>query len=111
VDQPLAYFITFRTYGTWLHGDDRGWVDRSHHAYGQPYEDPNPALERFEHSLLAHPPVKLTQAQRVRCECAIRETCGHRGWALHALNVRTNHVHVVVHAPQEPERVMEALKA
>jgi hypothetical protein len=23
---PLAYFITLRTYGTWLHGDDRGTV-------------------------------------------------------------------------------------
>jgi hypothetical protein len=21
---PLAYFITFTTYGTWLHGDPRG---------------------------------------------------------------------------------------
>ena len=23
-----AYLITFRCYGTWLHGDDRGSVDR-----------------------------------------------------------------------------------
>ena len=23
---PLAYLITFRCYGTWLHGDARGWV-------------------------------------------------------------------------------------
>ncbi|HEV8590779.1 MAG TPA: hypothetical protein VGQ55_01645 [Pyrinomonadaceae bacterium] len=27
-DVPLAYLITFRTYGTWLHGDRRGSVDR-----------------------------------------------------------------------------------
>jgi hypothetical protein len=25
---PLAYLITFRCYGTWLHGDERGSVDR-----------------------------------------------------------------------------------
>lgn len=25
---PLAYLITFRTYGTWLHGDDRYSMDR-----------------------------------------------------------------------------------
>jgi len=25
---PLAYLITFRSYGTWLHGDERGSVDR-----------------------------------------------------------------------------------
>ena len=23
-NKPLAYFITFTTYGTWLHGDSRG---------------------------------------------------------------------------------------
>jgi hypothetical protein len=27
---PLAYLITFRCYGTWLHGDSRGSVDRFH---------------------------------------------------------------------------------
>jgi hypothetical protein len=25
---PLAYLITIRTYGTWLHGDEKGSVDR-----------------------------------------------------------------------------------
>jgi hypothetical protein len=24
----LGFLITFRTYGTWLHGEDRGSVDR-----------------------------------------------------------------------------------
>ena len=27
---PLAHLSTFRSYGTWLHGDKRGSVDRSH---------------------------------------------------------------------------------
>ena len=27
-DTPLAYFISFRIYGTWLRGDKRGSVDR-----------------------------------------------------------------------------------
>jgi hypothetical protein len=26
---PTAYFITFHTYGTWLHGDERGSTDHS----------------------------------------------------------------------------------
>ena len=25
---PLAYLITIRSYGTWLHGDERGSMDR-----------------------------------------------------------------------------------
>ena len=26
---PLAYLITWTTYGTWLHGDDRGSFDHN----------------------------------------------------------------------------------
>ena len=25
-DHPLAYFLTWPTYGTWLPGDERGWT-------------------------------------------------------------------------------------
>jgi hypothetical protein len=39
---PLAYFIMFRSYGTWLHGDSRGSVDRLHNTYGTPRLPPNP---------------------------------------------------------------------
>ncbi|MGH9840991.1 MAG: hypothetical protein ACREEM_19730 [Blastocatellia bacterium] len=34
---PLAYLITFRCYGTWLHGDERGSVDRDHNIYRTPF--------------------------------------------------------------------------
>jgi len=33
---PLAVFFTFRTYGTWLHGDERGSIDRNNNLYGVP---------------------------------------------------------------------------
>jgi hypothetical protein len=32
---PVGYLITFRSYGTWLHGRE-GSVDRFHNAYGRP---------------------------------------------------------------------------
>ncbi|MDX6500593.1 MAG: hypothetical protein QOG23_3853 [Blastocatellia bacterium] len=32
---PFGYLITFRSYGTWLHGQS-GSVDRFHNAYGTP---------------------------------------------------------------------------
>jgi hypothetical protein len=35
-DIPLANLITFRCYGTWLHGDQRGSIDRFHNAYKSP---------------------------------------------------------------------------
>jgi hypothetical protein len=34
---PLAYLITIRSYGTWLHGDERGSMDRrEYNQYGDP---------------------------------------------------------------------------
>jgi hypothetical protein len=32
-DTPLAYLFTFRCHGTWLHGDERGAVDRFHNHF------------------------------------------------------------------------------
>jgi hypothetical protein len=34
--RPIAYHITFGTYGTRLHGDPRGTVDRSMNRPGDP---------------------------------------------------------------------------
>jgi REP element-mobilizing transposase RayT len=34
-----------------------------------------------------------------------------RDWQLYAVNARTNHVHVVISAPDRPEFVMTAVKA
>jgi hypothetical protein len=31
-----AYLLTLRAYGTWLHGDARGSVDKEHNAYKDP---------------------------------------------------------------------------
>jgi REP element-mobilizing transposase RayT len=42
---------------------------------------------------------------------AIRDHCDFRGWELHAVNVLSNHVHVVVTADRSPEEVMNQLKA
>jgi REP element-mobilizing transposase RayT len=42
----------------------------------------------------------------------IRKHCAVRGWPLHAVNARTNHVHVVVSAVgHQPETVRDQFKA
>jgi hypothetical protein len=28
MSKPLAYFISWTTYGSWLPGDERGWVEK-----------------------------------------------------------------------------------
>ena len=95
---PIAYLITFRAYGTWLHGDARGAVDRHENTYGAPLICPNPQWESHNRQALTREPVTLGDERRRAVRDAIRETCKFRGWALFAVNVRTNHVHAVVSA-------------
>ena len=108
---PRAYLITFRCYGTWLHGDERGSVDRFHNRYGVPFLPHHEGRRQYEQKLLKHPPVELDAARRSAVEAAIRETCEKRGWLLRAINVRTNHVHTVVTTGCKPEPVLIAFKA
>jgi REP element-mobilizing transposase RayT len=108
---PLAYFISFRCYGTWLHGDERGSVDHSHNTYGTPMLMPDEKRRREMRSRMKRDPVELTATRRAAVEEAVRETCDKRKWVLKAINVRTNHVHCVVTAIGKPEPVMNAFKA
>jgi hypothetical protein len=111
VNPPLGYFITFRTYASWLHGDERGSVDRTHNRFGTPMLSPYRGREAFDQRERAAAPFELGGVQIGIVDGAIRAVVVHRGWTLHALNVRTNHAHVVVTASQTPERVMNTLKS
>ena len=108
---PLAIFITFRTYGSWLHGDPRGSVDRFHNRYGSPRLPPNKLRQNFERNLLKRPPVQLNRRQREAAKEGIKEICEKRNWGLWAVNVRTNHVHVVVTVDCDSKKARAALKA
>lgn len=106
----FGYLITFRGYGTWLHGK-QGSVDRSHNAYGTPKLPADDSRHRHNRSALAQPPVKLVARLRGLVEQAVRETCEIRKWSFWAVNARTNHIHAVVTANCKPERVLSAFKA
>ena len=108
---PLAYLITFRCYGTWLHGDDRGSMDRRHNIYGTPKIASNPRLERSDSKQRKQSPVILGARQRKVVETAVREACDYREYVLRAINVRTNHAHTVVTAMLKPEPVLSAFKS
>ncbi|MBI1748258.1 MAG: hypothetical protein HYR55_17000 [Acidobacteria bacterium] len=108
---PLACLITFRCYGTWLHGDARGSVDRYHNQHAAPLLPPHKPWWQHNRRALKHAPVELDEAQRAAVDVAIRETCALRGWELRAVHVRTNHVHVIVSARCRPEPVLSACKA
>jgi hypothetical protein len=44
---PIAFMITLRAHGTWLHGDRRGSVDRFHNRYGNPTISSKPVKARL----------------------------------------------------------------
>jgi REP element-mobilizing transposase RayT len=111
-DIPLAYLITFRCYGTWLHGDERGSIDRAHNRYHSPFIPPSRKWYQHNTLSLKGVPVTLNAAQRESVIKAIRETSVVRNWLLRAMNVRTNHAHVVVSIGNtKPERALNAFKA
>jgi hypothetical protein len=102
-----AYFISFHTYGTRLHGAEKGSVDHEHNKVGAPELQHNPRRAEFEAALLKHEPVTLDAERRWVADHTIREVCEHRGYELHAINVRTTHVHVVVSAGDSPGKGAE----
>ena len=55
--------------------------------------------------------VVLTLEQRAIVQQTIIDHCRIRGWELHAVNVRSNHVHVVVSAEIEPKGIRNQFKA
>lgn len=106
-EDPLAYFITWNCYGTWLPGDQRGWT-----KWHKGEQVPAPKLVDWVRRRLTESPVKLDSRQRQAVRDAIVEVCQRRGWTLHAANCRSNHCHVVVTAVDyDGETVRDQLKA
>ncbi|MEZ6244350.1 MAG: transposase [Phycisphaerales bacterium] len=106
----LATFLTWTTYGTWLQGDARGSIVRVSAGRTRAII-PSPALERSNRASLKHEPTRLDRRQRTAVESAIRRVCEHRDWTLHAINVRSNHVHLVATLTKDADAAMVDLKA
>ena len=52
---------------------------------------------------MTQPPVRLSQPQAETVFAQLRETAMFRGWELYACAVMSNHVHVVVGVPGDPD--------
>src|SRR3954468_24378092 len=89
----IAFFSTWTTYGTWLPGDERGWFKRGNGILL------NDEIARYQAAMrMMDSAITLQPQQRHVVEQTITEHCSIRGWMLHAVNCRTNHVHAVVTA-------------
>jgi REP element-mobilizing transposase RayT len=103
---PIAYFLTWPTYGTWLPGDERGWVE-----YRHGWQLPDPVKKLEAEARMTEDACTLDTEQRALVENTIAEHCQIRGWQLHAVNCRSNHLHVVVTANRPPKDVRSQFKA
>jgi REP element-mobilizing transposase RayT len=109
----LAYFLTWHTYGTWLHGETRGSVSKVQNIYGTPFVATSNSTVRAMTGRMKQAPWTLTENMRVCVERAIRDHAAIRRWVLIALNVRSNHVHVILRPPikHDAEAVMSQFKS
>ncbi|MFT5423779.1 MAG: REP element-mobilizing transposase RayT [Phycisphaerales bacterium] len=106
----LAYFLTWTTYGTWLHGDQRGSVVDQNNSSFKIVEH-TPRHQRTA-TRLEEPAFLLDSSSRALVEDTIHRVAQHRNWTIHALNARSNHVHVVVSSStHRPEIVAGQFKS
>ena len=106
--EPLGYFITWTAYGTWLPGDERGW-NRKGELENLPSD---PLFNEGAEAKMKETAFVLSESDRQIVEHTIRAHCEFRKWDLHAVNVRSNHVHVVVTADgYKPETVASQFKS
>jgi len=85
----LGYIITFTTYGTWLQGDERGYVKNGRIHKG------SKALLQANRKLQSQEAVFLSKAQQQIVREAITKEAVVQKQKIFALSVKPNHVHIV----------------
>jgi REP element-mobilizing transposase RayT len=106
------WLLTSTSYGTWLPGDERGFVSPietgigpqiRHNVPGTEYDADIPGYARSASRLLKCPPIFFNVAQATAMMSQFHETTAHRGWRLCAAAILVNHFHIVVGVPGDPE--------
>ena len=111
-DTPQAFLNYFSGYGTWLHGDERGSIDRYHNVFRSPRLPENPIIQRQHSAKLKSEPFLLNAKARSVVKSSIKEVCDFREWELFAIHIRTNHGHIVVaHKGVSPDKILRDVKA
>ncbi len=75
LEHPLAYHITFGTYGTRLHGDESETVSRERDRFGEPIVGKDVVWQTLERAQLKFPPVVLNRKQRLHSESVVPGIC------------------------------------
>src|SRR5688572_27398562 len=107
----MTYLITFACYGSRLHGDPAGSVDRLNNVPGSRLIEADPERVMADLRRMDQPPYRMDESRREVVLSAIWERCQQQQWRLLAAHVRTNHIHLVVEAEARPERIMNDIKS
>ena len=117
-----AWLLTWTTYGSWLPGDDRGFVSHVRDESGEklirrqvetaPLSS-MPQLESYARSKLKTLPIRLDRRHAELLAKQFTETADYRGWVIFAIGIMTNHLHLVVGAvgDPEPEKILADFKS
>ena len=90
-----GYMVTWTTYGTWLQGDKRGFVQDGKTLKG------NPKLQRANEELQKYNPIVLTKEERQTVLRAITAESQKIKHTIEAIAVRSNHVHIAARPCKE----------
>lgn len=110
MDFPLAYHITFGTYGARLHGDSRLTVDRRRNEYGESFIGRNDRWAQDEAARKRFDLVSLHIDQRLFVESAIPAICARGGWEYRIAACQHDHVHILLSTDREGKSVRKWLK-
>jgi REP element-mobilizing transposase RayT len=115
-----AWLLTWTTYGSWLPGDERGFIGRVrdrrpesqeppaptrrlHNRVGTEQDRDLPGLRRSSLEAMTGAPIRLDVEQARVVADQLLATATFRGWALWAVAVMANHVHLVVGVSGDPD--------
>jgi len=110
MSRPLGYFLSWGSYGTRLHGDPRGTVDRNNTQHGDPVLGPDEERWEYERGKMRFSPVVLTRDQRLFAECTVPKVCERGLWKYHTCAAAPDHIHVILPSEHEPKTIRRILK-
>jgi len=86
----IAYMLTWTTYGSWLQGDERGWVKDGKIL------DPCSILEEINEDTMEKSAVELNAEQKSHALAGIIDKASQLGQKIYAAAVCHNHIHLIV---------------
>jgi REP element-mobilizing transposase RayT len=90
VARMIAFMATWTTYGTWLKGNKKGYVENGITKVA------NPELEKSNQALLKKDAVKFPKSIRPIVKNTILQKAQELGHKVYAVVVYSNHIHIVL---------------